>query len=1753
LTTDIAQFANTGTATTAGINMGTASLSIGAIEVTSARTRALTIGNSSATAGTLTLNGATINTVANVILHNASNSNLTLQDNETGSGKTMTLALANSTANVILLDGSGNIVISDVIKSKTGSTPLTISGAGAGAVILSGTSNTYTGNITITGAELDVAADGSLGNSANTITVNGGRLSNVSGSPLTINAARSIYLGSTAGTSISAAGTGGNVTYNGVLQDLSSGGILVKQGKAILSLGGVSTYTGNTSINNGTIQLTTGSNRLPAGTAVSLGQSASSNLGTLDLNGNSQQIAGLNSISGTNASASKNTVTSSSAATLTLGGSGTYAYGDGTAANSGVITGAISLLQSGSGSQTLGDSNTYSGGTTVTNGTLSINNASGLGTGAVTISGGALNTGVNNVNTGAVTLSSGSLSINTTAIGSLTLASAQNFTMSGGIWNVTLGSSNTSDVIIGSGGATFGITGGTFTLGGTIGAGTYTLFSGFAASPAATGLTINGYDATSFSTAFSNGSLTLTALTNLYYTADGSTLGGTGNWTATGGTNWSLDATTVSGGVWDPNKTANFSGIAGTVTVAAGGVTANKGIGFNVDGYTVSGGSITLGAATQAGNSITTAAGTATIASDINAANGLSTAGNGTLVLSGNTTAAGGVAVLSGKLQIGAGGTTGTLSGDASLSSSTNLTFDRSDATTYSGNISGSGTVSSIGGNLGLSGNITGSVAFTNSGARTVTLSGTTVSTSGAINFTGGTLAFGDAGFGSGSVGLSNGGTLAFIGSTTPLTLTNTITVAPTGGAISVASGDSLILSTTPSVSGALTKSGPGNLTITPAFSPGSNALTVSGGNLILSQTSGNVTVAAATSLTGNLVLSGPVRLNVNAGGSVSGPGQLQIVTTGTGLSNLSGDAGGSISSPVVLNSTNTALTAGHWSGTTYIDDSFVTTIGATKGATTSQVGSLSISGIISGSSGVNIANDPAVGGGGGVLVLSASNAYTGNTTINAGTPNVSGTASIKLGVTNALPATTGIIVGTQSGLGNPILDLNGFNQQVAYLADSSTIPTGSFLTITNKSSSANSTLTLSGSTTPGTGFGGVIADGASHTVSLVKDGSYTQILSGANTFSGGIAVNGGELKLGSSGAINVNGANALSLSGSGKLSLNGNSASVSDLAGTGIDTGTTLQNGSATKNAILTVNKAAGTSTFNGTIQNGGAATLGLVKNGNSELDLGGANTYTGATTINSGTVTANNATALGTGSVTVTGGANLIAGAGVTIANNITLGTTAASVVQNFAGLSSGLPAGWSVYTGATSITLGSASTYTSTATSWTGASAAGFYNVAAATGLTSGASSAAQNAATDRALGLRPAGGSPFDPGAAAVYGLSTSGSTLTSMSLDLMMLDSQTRSNTYSIQYSIGTAGTSWTNFTPGTWSDPGTFGTTTLNFNNPGDMAAISNQLNVLIRVAALTPSTGSGSRDLVGLDNFTLNYAASTAGGTLGSLATSGTTTFGGNVTLNNSVAITAAAGGNVVFSGIIQDGSGANAVSKVGGGTAVLSGANTYAGGTTVNQGELKINNTAGSGTGSGSVLVNAGATLAGGFGTDTGASNATDLHNGVYDGGHVGIISGPVTIASGGILSPGNSVGTDTMGQLTVGTGSILNFEFNGTANDFTIVTSVNGLELDGDPGAGAGFNLYMENSTDPFDTPGTYHLINYNGTILGDNGIASLQVLNPQEGFTYTFHNNATLSDVDLTIGLTGAPLPEPTSLGLLGLGSLGLLARRKPRKS
>jgi autotransporter-associated beta strand protein len=259
-------------------------------------------------------------------------------------------------------------------------------------------------------------------------------------------------------------------------------------------LGGNNTYTGTTSINNGIIQITT-NNALPTTTSLNLGQAASANVGTFDMNGHNQSVSDLTTTAGTGSAV--NTVTSTTGAcTLTVTGSGADVYGTSTVGNQGIISGPVSLVMNGSGSLTLGNTNTYTGTTTVTAGSLFVNGAtasssavsvasaatfggSGTAAGTVSLSGtvapgsapatvGALNTGaftfnanstykfeVSNagaaagtgydeiISSGAITCSASPINIDITSLAGITFSSSTSYT-----WTIASGAIRQAFVVV---------------------------------------------------------------------------------------------------------------------------------------------------------------------------------------------------------------------------------------------------------------------------------------------------------------------------------------------------------------------------------------------------------------------------------------------------------------------------------------------------------------------------------------------------------------------------------------------------------------------------------------------------------------------------------------------------------------------------------------------------------------------------------------------------------------------------------------------------------------------------------------------------------------------------------------------------------------------------------------------------------------------------------------------------------------------------------------------------------------------------------------------------------------------------------------------------------------------------------------------------------------------------------------------------------------------------------------------------------
>lgn len=155
--------------------------------------------------------------------------------------------------------------------------------------------------------------------------------------------------------------------------------------------------------------------------------------------------------------------------------------------------------------------------------------------------------------------------------------------------------------------------------------------------------------------------------------------------------------------------------------------------------------------------------------------------------------------------------------------------------------------------------------------------------------------------------------------------------------------------------------------------------------------------------------------------------------------------------------------------------------------------------------------------------------------------------------------------------------------------------------------------------------------------------------------------------------------------------------------------------------------------------------------------------------------------------------------------------------------------------------------------------------------------------------------------------------------------------------------------------------------------NAGTTSSVSAPLSVnSLRFGAGTSGTQSGmTLSASGTGTLTI-MAAAVNGNTAGNGIT--VATGGGNNTISAPVVLGASQAWTVTDStstltvgGQVSDGSHNYALTKAGAGVLALSGSNTYGGGTTVSAGTLRLDNASGSATGSGSLAVNGGATLAG------------------------------------------------------------------------------------------------------------------------------------------------------------------------------------------
>jgi fibronectin-binding autotransporter adhesin len=186
----------------------------------------------------------------------------------------------------------------------------------------------------------------------------------------------------------------------------------------------------------------------------------------------------------------------------------------------------------------------------------------------------------------------------------------------------------------------------------------------------------------------------------------------------------------------------------------------------------------------------------------------------------------------------------------------------------------------------------------------------------------------------------------------------------------------------------------------------------------------------------------------------------------------------------------------------------------------------------------------------------------------------------------------------------------------------------------------------------------------------IIMNGFRTLVLNGNNSFTGGVTINSGVLRISNAGALNSATPQTVTFSSgsTGTLRLAGTSVTGGGLATNATTVGTPVVENASNTPATLTVNPS-GSANFAGVLQNGtGNAPFSFAKTGTGTQTLSGANTYTGTTTVNGGTLALSSASssnnisastlvtvgASGTLSVTGLSGGGLTLGSAQTLANN-------------------------------------------------------------------------------------------------------------------------------------------------------------------------------------------------------------------------------------------------------------------------------------------------------------------------------------------------------------------------------------------------------------------------------------------------------------------------------------------------------------------
>ena len=1074
---------------------------------------------------------------------------------------------------------------------------------------------------------------------------------------------------------------GGAMTVSGVISDGGNGYSLAinNQFTNPITLSGANTYTGATSLNQGTLKLSN---------SLALQSSALKMAGGTLVFDSSVSAAGftVGGLSGTGNITLTDNATTPNPVALTLATAGTQTY-------SGALSGAGSLIVSGPGTQMLTGSNTYTGTTTVNSGTLELSTTGALTASSITIGHGTLQIDSTGKTLNALTLNDPGAAISIVAAAGQTttitnaLLQSSNYTITPVFLTApTVGTINlfTAGSISGSGIPTLNLSVyGASRLTGTLGVSGNTLQLNITSGPANllwsngtnsgnwnvagdSNFTNNGspdvfksYDAVTFDNTATPGTVTLTGNlapssvtvknTSGNYTFSGTgSLVGPGTLTKSGtGTltiqnaNTYIGGTTLNAGQLNINNSQALG--TGTLTVAGGVIdnTSGSAVTLTSNNAQTWSGSFTFngtnplnlgtGAITLTANPTVTVNGAGqTVAGAITGTGfGLTKTGNATLTLTGANTYTGSTTVANGRL---------TVTNIASYRSNTTV----NSGTTFEANVaSGTQTVTA---NYNFTG--TGTVQKTGTGTWAVGASGLHVnfnmSAGGLVDIEGGTVQnnYVGASWGSnfGSVNIASGAILdlyAENGQMDALTGAGTLQngYAPNGVKIATLG----ISNGSGTFSGVISSTG-GNLSIIKA---GTGVEALAGANTYGGTTTINAgTLALDFSVTG-APASNIINNSANNSALVLGGGTLQLKggSTAANTQRFNGLTLNPSASAVqlVANGKALLLTLGTItrSGGTVDFTQPAGTISTTNGiTTTSGTASTLLTDSTTGGAyatvgGTDWAAISATGGNiVGLSTLTGSNGYTAFPT--AGTVTLTGNADLTTGTSGATY--------TLAGNSSPTTI-----REIGTAANIS-IPAG--MTLSSSGILSNQTMTISGSGTLMAGGGGsagelvvnqtantstinaVIGDNGSSLTSLTKSGAGTLTLTAANTYSGPTTLDAGTLNINNASALGNAGANNIFTIGAGTIdNTSGAAITTSNYAqkwaGNFTFTGSNALNlgtGAVTLTATPTITVSGSGLTVGGAISGTG---FGLTKAGNAPLTLTGTNTYSGPTTVSTGTLT--------------------------------------------------------------------------------------------------------------------------------------------------------------------------------------------------------------------------------------------------------------------------------------------------------------------------------------------------------------------------------------------------------------------------------------------------------------------------------------------------------------------------------------------------